>query len=308
MLTTVAASTLAARCKMRGGGVIINEHTLTPAQTLLHVETLGRYFEFIHHDDLPKRLASPRRRPFCLLTFDDGKRSNAAQTAPVLLKRGVPAVFYVTTQFLSLGEPLWFDKYAALLRAVPKAPEGLGRQIVKQLPLHLLEERLNRACERLGIRVDKTDEDVAAMSWDDARALHRQGFVIGAHGVRHAILPRESHEAALIEIEQSMSQVTREVGAPCTTFAFPNGNYTARLSHYAQRCGATTVMTTEPTWADARSSLWRLPRIQLFGVSSSRHIRAKLALASWGCLLSNPDGAGTAYWRINRMAGRLERQ
>jgi len=56
--------------------------------------------------------------------------------------------------------------------------------------------------------------------------------------------------------------VSSEVGAPCDTFAFPNGNYGPALAQHALRCGARTVMTTEPSWRTA-VALWRLPRIQL---------------------------------------------
>src|SRR5262245_15149299 len=99
-------------------GVIINEHTLTAAQTRLHVETLNRWFDFIHYDDLLDRLSRPRSRPFCLLTFDDGKRSNATITAPELERLGAPAVFYVPTRFLTDGFPLWFDRSGAIRRAL----------------------------------------------------------------------------------------------------------------------------------------------------------------------------------------------
>src|SRR5438067_734889 len=92
---------LALSRRLHRGGVIINEHTLTAEQTRRHVEALGRWFDFIDLDELPRRLANPGQRPFCLLTFDDGKRSNATQTAPELARLGVPAVFYVTTEFLN---------------------------------------------------------------------------------------------------------------------------------------------------------------------------------------------------------------
>ena len=46
-----------------GCGIIVNEHTLTAAQTRKHVDILGRWFDFIHHDDLLDRIEQPRRRP-----------------------------------------------------------------------------------------------------------------------------------------------------------------------------------------------------------------------------------------------------
>ena len=105
--------------QVKRGGVIINEHDLTSAQTRRHVEVLRRWFDFIRLDELPRRLAQPGRRPFCLLTFDDGKRCNVTEIAPELERLGVPAVFYVTTAFLTNGTALWFDRRKALVRALP---------------------------------------------------------------------------------------------------------------------------------------------------------------------------------------------
>src|SRR5438445_2540626 len=252
----------------RQGGVIINEHTLTAAQTRRHVEVLGRWFDFIHLDELQRRLsglAQPGKRPFCLLTFDDGKRSNLTESAPELERLGVPAVFYLTSAFLTNGMPLWFDRQKSLVRALGHCPPGLELEALKQLTFAELNERLDRACAQFKVKPEMESDDVRAMCWEDARALSRRGFSIGAHGVTHAILTRESREKARAEIELSLAKVSSELGAPCATFAFPNGNYTAELAQHALRCGASTVMTTDPGWTDSQSAQWRLPRIQLFG-------------------------------------------
>jgi hypothetical protein len=50
-------------------------------------------------------------------------------------------------------------------------------------------------------------------------------------------------------------------------------------------------------WANRRSSLWRLPRIQLFGENSRARIQLKIALAALHGILANPDGTGRAYLR-----------
>ena len=285
-----------------GCGIIVNEHTLTAAQTREHVDILGRWFDFIHHDDLLDRIEGPGRRPFCLLTFDDGKRSVYATTAPELERLGVPAVFYVTTQFLADGRPLWFDRYEALLASLGSAPFGLERETVKQLPIGLIHERLERACARHGIAADVRDDDVRAMSWDEGRDLAQRGFTIGAHGSAHAVLTRETAANALAGIEQSIADVTAEIGKPCSTFAFPNGNYTAALAQHALKCGVRTVMTTEPVWADRCFPVWRLPRIQLFGGQGRLKIDSKVALSAAGCVLANPDDTGRLYRRIARLS------
>ncbi len=304
MLTLFEASALTSARWLPSGkrlGVILNEHTLSAAQTRVHVDALGRLFDFIHLDQLTDRLARAGKRPFCLLTFDDGKRSNFTETAPELRRLGVPAVFYITTGFITSGTPLWFDRYNALRAALGSAPPGLHPDVIKLLPIAMLEERLGRACRTHGVSCDMASDDIRPMSWDDVRTLAAQGFAIGAHGIRHAVLPEETKAYAQEVIRKTIADVTNELGSPCTTFAFPNGNYTACLAQWALQCGVRTVMTTDPTWATARSLPWRLPRIQLFARARGAEIALKIALAATGCVLRNPDGTGWLYRRLARL-------
>ena len=302
MLSIRGVSSLAARRgKPIKAGIIINEHTLTAPETRRHVEILGRWFDFIHHDQLLDRIEQPKAKPFCLLTLDDGKRSGYTETAPELERLGVPACFYVTTGFLSEGFPLWFDRYEVLMAHLGFAPPGLEAAMVKEIPWALISERLDRAYAKYGISLQMDDDNICPMSWDDARDLARRGFTIGAHGLRHTVLTRETEPEALRDIEQSIADVSSELGTQCTTFAFPNGNYTARLARFALKCGVQTVMTTEPLWADSQFQAWRVPRLQLFGPQSQLKIELKLALAATGCVLANPDGTGRLYRKIMRL-------
>ena len=277
-------------------GIVVNEHTLGREATILLVDVLSPWFEFISLEELPARRESAGRLPFCLLTFDDGKKSNATVTAPMLRSLGVPAAFYVPTDFLSQAEPLWFDSYRALVQKVGAAPPGLEWGTVKTLPHRIRMERLRLETGRHRVRVEES-EDVQAMSWDDARQLAAQGFTIGAHGATHAILTRETRETAFREIERSMARVGEELGEPCRTFAFPNGNHDLELGRHAMACGATTVMTTDPGWVGRGTATSSLPRVQLYQSSSRRHIRLKIVLATVPGVLVNPDGTGRAYRR-----------
>ncbi len=282
-------------------GIIVNEHTLTAPQTRLHIEAFGRWFDFIHHDELLDRLSRPRARPFCLLTFDDGKRSNFTETAPVLEQMGVPAVFYVTTRFLTDGFPLWFDRRDAIRRSLGYTPPELEDKRLKQLPFKSLNDRLNCLCPSYKVTPDMECDDIRPMTWDEARGLGRRGFTLGAHGLRHTILTRETEIDAYFEIKQSIEEVRQEIGE-CRTFAFPNGNYTEHLARYVLGCGVETAMTTEPMWADSSFPTWRLPRVQFFGGDSRARIELKMAIAATGRLLENPDGTGRRYRKNSPLA------
>jgi peptidoglycan/xylan/chitin deacetylase (PgdA/CDA1 family) len=288
--------------RLKAGGIIVNEHTLTRDETLRHVDILGRWFEFIALTDLPERLARRSGKPFCLLTFDDGKCSNATVTAPELKRLGVPAVFFVVSEFLDGKAPLWFDTYRLLRKKLGTLPAGLSPRAIKQLPYALLVERIERACSQHGIDRSANDEDMAPMTWDQARNLRKLGFSIGGHGATHAIMTRERKADAFENIAKSLSAVGSQIGEPCTSFAFPNGNYTAELAKHVLHCGARFAMTTEPTWADATFPLWRLPRLQLFGSQNRGRIELKIAVSATGRILLNPDGTGRAYAALNNLA------
>jgi peptidoglycan/xylan/chitin deacetylase (PgdA/CDA1 family) len=306
MLNAIGTISLALVHHFKTGGIIVNEHTLDREQTRRHVEVFGRWFDFIPLNELPERLSRPRKRPFCLFTFDDGKRSNAIAVAPELERLGVPAVFFVVSSSLDCQKPLWFDRYKALRKKLNTVPPCLQLHILKQLPYAVLVDRVERACAEYGVDANLADDDVALMTWEQVRVLHQRGFSIGAHGFTHAVLTRETRLAALENIEKSITKVREEVGAPCPSFAFPNGNYTAELAHHAIRCGVEMVMTTEPTWADESFPLWRLPRLQFFGTDSPGKLKLKTAVAASSLILKNPDGTGKAYRAVNRLARQRE--
>ncbi len=286
------------------GGVIVNEHVLSLEQTRRHVEVLGRSFDFIHLSDLQNRIHARNKKPFCLLTFDDGKRSNATVVAPELKRLGVPAAFFVVTSSLGGHTPFWFDRHWALRAKLGTLPQGLALPVLKQLPYRVLAARIEQACAQYGVEADLRNDDICPMSWEEARRLHQQGFSVGAHGHTHAILTRETKADAFENIATSIRMVSAEIAAPCPGFAFPNGNYTPELALYAFDCGACAVLTTEPVWVDETFPLWRLPRVQLFCGHSAGVIHLKLALAASGWMLSNPDGTGRGYRAMRRVRRR----
>jgi len=173
-------------------------------------------------------------------------------------------------------------------------PPEIKREVLIQLPLASINERLDRACDKYKVTVDMEDDDVGPMSWDEARDLARRGFTIGAHSLRHAVLTCETEASALSDIEQSIAEVSSEIGTPCKSFAFPNGNYTARLARRALEAGANTVMTTDPMWADNSFPPWRLPRVSLNRAYNRGAIELKMSLAT-GRWLVNPNGTGRLY-------------
>jgi peptidoglycan/xylan/chitin deacetylase (PgdA/CDA1 family) len=293
---------LALACRVKRGGVILNYHTLTAAEMSAQIELWAPHFDFIHHDELGKRIETAGAKPFCLVTFDDGKKSNLTEAAPVLAKYGVPAVFYIVTKFADGELPaLWFDTHRAFLKALGETPKELEGEALKRLPRRERLERLENAYHAHGFRPQLDDADSTALSWDEVRKLKQQGHTIGAHSDTHEILTTVPLAEAKAEIDSSMARVREQIGGPCVSFAFPNGNHTADLARYAMDRGAETVMTTDPTWVGATDEPWRLPRVQIHPFQPVAWQQLKVFAAATGCLLRSQDGTGLQYvWERRR--------
>jgi peptidoglycan/xylan/chitin deacetylase (PgdA/CDA1 family) len=62
------------------------------------------------------------------------------------------------------------------------------------------------------------------MTWDDVRALRRDGFEVGAHTVHHVDLGKVNGEEAQREIEESKTRLEAELGEKIALFAYPFGH------------------------------------------------------------------------------------
>ncbi len=63
------------------------------------IDWLSKRFDFVSLEEAQRRLAEGRnRRPAVAITFDDGYGENCETAIPLLLRRGVPFTYFVSTQ------------------------------------------------------------------------------------------------------------------------------------------------------------------------------------------------------------------
>lgn len=183
--------------------------------------------------------------PSALVTFDDGYRDNFEAALPVLKAAGVPAVFFLPTDFLQAPRLPWWDHVAYVihntaapllrldwpepiavdLRQTPRA-EAVARVVRLYLDHHVSDEPRFRAEleDRAGVVVDRAGvgRDLF-LTWDQARALVAAGMSIGSHSVTHRDLARLPEDEQLAELVESRRVLQAEVGRAVTTLAYPYG-------------------------------------------------------------------------------------
>jgi peptidoglycan/xylan/chitin deacetylase (PgdA/CDA1 family) len=275
-------------------GLIINNHGQNRQQIREQVDLLAPIFTFIGYDELIQAIETdtPGKKPFCLLTFDDGLAINATETAPALRELGIPAAFYLITAWTGTDHTPWFARLTALRK---KSSQNVPPpETFKSIPWQERESAINQLAARIGIDPTSPDPTASLMSWEDARRLHAQGFEIGSHTANHAILTCETEREADRQVTTSIAHL-HEHGIPCRTFAFPNGTSTPELAARIQKQGMETVMTTIPTWLTRTSPPAYLPRLYLKETATHPYMLAKLLAARTGWLLKNPNGEGHRY-------------
>ena len=206
------------------------------------LEFLLKHYRAIGLPDLLEALRRDRplpKRSF-LLTFDDGFREMSDVVAPVLLARGIPAVFFVGSAFTD-NRQLCYQHTASvvverLTNGVSPAETAQARALVA--PTGADTGDLGAAVLSLPYGHRAVVESVArAIGVDTAAylrqvrpyltrpqiaALVRQGFAIGGHSIDHPLYAALPLEEQLRQTRESVGYVKRTYGLDYAAFAFPH--------------------------------------------------------------------------------------
>jgi glycosyltransferase involved in cell wall biosynthesis/peptidoglycan/xylan/chitin deacetylase (PgdA/CDA1 family) len=180
-----------------------------------------------------------------VISFDDGYLNNLTLAAPVLRSYGVPAIFNVSTGYISGDKLLWPDEIFLRVmhwpdRMVPLPDGSLGELGEKREVRMRSAVRIQEDCKRLQnarrtayleklrnggpLRGDSyTEEAYRFLDWDDVRELSRLGFEIGSHTISHPILSQAGGTQVEHELLASKARIEKELNRECRVLAYPNG-------------------------------------------------------------------------------------
>lgn len=220
-------------------------------------------------------------KPFLAVTFDDGQLDNYVVAKPVLDERGVKATFCVPTEGVDHDATLWHDRlgFAALrlLRSgSPRVNHWLERLALDAGRGKLASEWVQAAkgltTDERAVLVADIERDAGGnarpewdgfMSWDQLRALEREGHEVASHSVSHELLPSCTDERLRSEVAESKRILETKLEREVSTFCYPNGSVDARVARAVADSGYRRAATTE--WGAitaGRDAFW-LPRIDM---------------------------------------------
>ena len=274
---------------------------------------ISRFYRFMDVEGLEELLGGRRRlRGRCLVTFDDGGRSFYDHALPVLERRGIPALLFVSPRICDPGFRYWFDDLDAIREGLEES--ALKRHLCRHLGLDaslaeqftaesLLKslglDTLRGALEQLRNGADLPLPTKRSMSEEQLLEVARSPVVeLGAHSLEHPILANEDHATARQEILGSVSRLAKIIGRPVRSFAYPNGNtgldYGPREFAVLREAGIRLAFSADSGFVSRHCDPLDLPRVGLAGMPREglAFILAKLCLAPvWEPLRSQLGGA-----------------
>jgi peptidoglycan/xylan/chitin deacetylase (PgdA/CDA1 family) len=240
--------------------LILVYHNPTPEAMDSHLSHLRRIADPIRFADIG---APSNGRPRFVVTLDDGHAGNRA-LRDVFRFHNVKPTIFVCSQIIGTKRQFWWQ----FSNEIAKRSEKLKRKDNR--------DRLS-TIYNLGFSQEAESEYANALSKEDIEAM-KPFCDFQSHGRFHPILTRCDDEECDYEITQSRHEVEDLIGADCTCFAYPNGNYGAREIGFLSSAGYLTGRTLDLGWNDATTDPFRLKAVVVSDDSSTAWFRVQMSM------------------------------
>jgi len=260
-----------------------------------HLEYLARYHQVVSLDEVVDRYAHGVALPprSVVLTFDDGYQSVYRLGWPLLRRHGLPAAFFLATNFVSSRDWLWTDRLEYALNATTSstldvnlgtgarrfdlrtpadriATEYRLRMLLKTIPQERLHALIDEIETRLNARLaaaSNPSDIYRPVAWTEVEEMQRSGLVsIGSHTASHVILARCTEQRVREELSTSRQVIEQQTGEPCRLFCYPNGqpgSFNARTREFVRRAGYRCALTTMDGLNGERADVFALKRLSI---------------------------------------------
>jgi peptidoglycan/xylan/chitin deacetylase (PgdA/CDA1 family) len=215
-----------------------------------HPIGVGELFSFVHAGKaLPPNPV--------LITFDDGYRDNHDIALPILARYGVPATFFVATDYVKRRRLFWWDRLALVIKRSPRNRLEVDYPEPLRLPLDDLSAkrgaivRLERivkdhvgldlerfidgvehaAAVSLGFEEERRLADENVMTWTHVAALRRAGMDVQSHTRTHRVLQTLDAEQLANELHGSRVELEAVLGERVRALSYPVGKSVRAAPH-----------------------------------------------------------------------------
>jgi peptidoglycan/xylan/chitin deacetylase (PgdA/CDA1 family) len=252
---------------------------VTPEQFRRQMALVAKHFTVIDVEQLLAGLDGAKLPPNpCLITFDDGYRSNLEVALPILREHGMTAVFFIATSFVGERRLYWWDRIAYVVATSTRgridltyprpmtvelgdraAARAALVKVIKDEKGLDLERYLGEVTAAAGVTwsrdVERGLADELIMTWDEVRRMRDAGMDIESHTRGHRVLQTLDDAGLRDELDGARVDLARELGKPSRVIAYPVGRtiapypqVRAAVAAAGYRCGLTNASGVVPLW------------------------------------------------------------
>jgi peptidoglycan/xylan/chitin deacetylase (PgdA/CDA1 family) len=210
----------------------------TEKQFVRDLDFITKHFKPIGADEIMASVKNDRPLPqkSFLLTFDDGLREFHDVVAPILLKKGIPAICFVNSGFAD-NKALFYRYKQSLLyeHIVQKSIENktfqeksrsMGIELASPADLLLLTyeetEKLNHLATELGLDYKAYLQEYRPyMTRQQIMELAQKGFCFGGHSIDHPKYTKVPLQEQIRQTHESIDFVNEIAPSHYRLFSFP---------------------------------------------------------------------------------------
>ena len=208
---------------------ILNYPYFNPEQFENHLDFLLKNFKPVSLEYL---IENPNNKEKIFhLSFDDGLRQCADIVAPILLKKGVPATFFINSGFVDNKNLFHRYKASLILSQLKEMPcfqaetflkeNGITRKNILQTSF-ANRDILDEAADMMNIDFkDILKDKKPYLTTNQIKKLYSQGFSIGGHSHKHPEFWKISKKKQLKHVRKSIDWVVENINPKTKAFAFP---------------------------------------------------------------------------------------
>ena len=178
-----------------------------------------------------------------LITFDDGFEDNYKNAFPILEKHKVPATIFLSTDYVSSGNVIWFDQLSyfilnreeEVVRSILKEKfniEWTNRRDVLEIVMDHVKRipnsdrliLLDGIYNEYGSEYDGNDKELSSiLSWEQIKEMDKSCISFGSHTLSHPVLSQLTYTELQKELIASKKIIENNLSHPIESIAYPVG-------------------------------------------------------------------------------------
>jgi peptidoglycan/xylan/chitin deacetylase (PgdA/CDA1 family) len=254
----------------------LSNYSTTPEEFDKNIKFLKRY-NVVRMTDISGSETSNKKLKYnaVSITFDDGYADNYSKAYPILKKYNIPAIIYLTTDYINTDNYLPLNAlYDAVIRTdknILYLPFELVsgnkdneldisnecnkinsililRKKLKTLKTEILEKCISELSVQLLMNIELSDDDRFKMlSWTEINEM-KDLIDFGSHTKSHCIVSQVGDERLSFELKNSKDLIEEHIKSKVKHFAYPNGrkedyskSVITLLKGYGYKSAVTTI-------------------------------------------------------------------